>query len=72
MNYLDFFNKKYRHISSNANGNNILDMFNTTLNILKRTVYKIVRKAGFISQRTHNMPINKNNILIFISKKCIR
>ena len=72
MNYLDFFNKKYRHISSNANGNNILDMFNTTLNILKRTVYKIVRKAGFISQRAHNMPINKNNILIFISKKCNR
>ena len=72
MNYLDFFNKKYRHISSNTNGNNILDILNTTLNVSKRTVDKIARKAGFISQRAHNMLINKNNILIFISKKCNR
>jgi hypothetical protein len=72
MNYLDFFNKKYRHISSNANGNNILDMLNITLNISKRTIDAIVRKAGLINQRAHNMLINKNNILIFISKKCIR
>jgi len=72
MNYLDFFNKKYRHTSSNANGNNILDMLNITLNISKRTLARIVRKAGFINQIAHNMLINKNNILIFISKRCIR
>jgi len=72
MNYLDFFNKKYRHISSNANGNNILNMLNITLNISKRTIAAIARKAGFINQIAHNMLINKNNILIFISKKCIR
>ena len=72
MNYLDFFNKKYRHTSSNANGNNILDMLNITLNISKITLATIVRKAEFINQIAHNMLINKNNILIFISKRCIR
>lgn len=72
MNYLDFFNKKYRHISSNANGNNTLDMLSITFNILKRTLVIIAGKAGFISQIAHNMPINKSNILIFISKRCIR
>jgi hypothetical protein len=72
MNYLDFFNKKYRHAISSANGNNNLDMLNITLNISKITLATIVRKAGLINQRAHNMLINKNNILIFISKECIR
>ena len=72
MNYLDFFNKKYRHTSSIENGNNILAMLNITLNILKRTLAIIVRKAGLINQIAHNILINKNNVLIFISKRRIR
>jgi hypothetical protein len=72
MNYLDFFNKKYRHASSIENGNNNLAMLNITLNILKRTLATIARKAGVINQIAHNILINKNNVLIFISKRRIR
>ena len=72
MNYLDFFNKKYRHAISSANGNNNLDMLNITLNISKRTIAAIVRKAGCINQIANKMLINKNNILIFINKGRIR
>lgn len=72
MNYLKFLTRKYRHISSNANGNNILDMLNIPLKISRKTLAIIVRKAGFINQIENNILINKNNILMFINKRFIR